>query len=61
MVEIDELGGYLVENGEPFLDMDDGPIKRKIYTMKKILSYCKEALPETKYLQVEKFYMEIET
>lgn len=60
-VKVEISGGYLIEDEEVFLYMHDGPIIRKIYTMEKILEYCKEALYENIYLRVEKFFMERNT
>lgn len=60
-IKIEVTGGYLIETGDVFLAVDDGPIHRKIYTMEKILKVTKELLSHDKYLQVEKFFMERNT
>lgn len=61
VVEIDIIGGYLIEENDPFLVVHDGHITRKVYTMPKILEYCKETLSKELYFRVEKFFMEMNT
>lgn len=60
-IKVEVAGGYLMETGDVFLAVDDGHIHRKVYTMEKILEYSKKSLSHDKYLEVEKFFMEMNT
>ena len=61
LVEIEEIGGYLVDINDPFLRIHDNGILRSVFTMNKILEYCKENVSVEKYLRVEKYFMERES
>jgi len=57
-VKVRPFEGHLVEIGELFLVIDCNKEFKKIYSMEKILEYCKENFNNERYLKVEKFFME---
>lgn len=63
-IEVQEIGGYLIEIGEIFLQVFNAEYNDKdtiVLTMKRILDYCKTHLDFNKYLKVERFFMERNT